>query len=291
MEGCEVVVKEYKGVVGDNKDILVSSITLNQQTGSVAQNGKLQLQATISPSTATNKSLRWSSSNPSVATVDQTGLVTAISAGTATITVAAQDGSNVKASCVVQVTGGGLDDGHYNPPVVNPPVVKPPTIQILYYIVNFDANGGENLSRKKMTLLQDDYLGILPKVERKNYSFIGWYTQPTGGMKVQQEMVFNASTTVFASWKEIVKPSKIIISSAKSKKAGRLELKWKKASMVKGYEVAYSTKLNFKSVKKKTVTRTSLTLKGLKKKITIMSRFVDIRLIPQVRKYMDHMER
>ena len=52
-----------------------------------------QLTATVSPSDATDKSVTWSSDAPDVANVDDTGLVTAHSAGTATITVTTADGS------------------------------------------------------------------------------------------------------------------------------------------------------------------------------------------------------
>ena len=58
---------------------------------------------TIAPENATNKSVTWSSNNQSVATVDQNGLVSAVAAGTAAITVTTQDGSKT-ATCNVTVT-------------------------------------------------------------------------------------------------------------------------------------------------------------------------------------------
>ena len=62
------------------------------------------LTANVLPSNATNKAVTWSSSNTSVATVDQNGKVTAKTAGTATITATAKDGSGKKGTCVVTVT-------------------------------------------------------------------------------------------------------------------------------------------------------------------------------------------
>lgn len=62
-----------------------------------------KLTATITPANATNKGLTWKSSNPSVATVDSNGNVTAVSAGTATITVTTTDGK-FTATCVVTVS-------------------------------------------------------------------------------------------------------------------------------------------------------------------------------------------
>lgn len=63
----------------------------------------VQATATISPSNATNKNVTWSSSNESVATVDQTGKITAISAGTAQISVTADDGG-ISAKVIINVT-------------------------------------------------------------------------------------------------------------------------------------------------------------------------------------------
>jgi uncharacterized protein YjdB len=67
------------------------SITQGDQTLEVGQT--IQLTAVIEPENATNKNVTWSSSNESVATVSETGLVTAISEGTADIRVTTEDGN------------------------------------------------------------------------------------------------------------------------------------------------------------------------------------------------------
>ena len=61
-----------------------------------------QLNATVLPNDAVNKNVTWSSSNPSVATVSSSGLVTAVARGTAIITVTTEDGG-YKATCTVSV--------------------------------------------------------------------------------------------------------------------------------------------------------------------------------------------
>lgn len=98
--------------VNEPATTLISSITLNMTNGTVVKDGTLKLNATTVPSNATNPTLLWSSNTPSVATVDQTGLVTAVSVGKATITVKAQDGSGVEASCIVEVTGVSNNDNN-----------------------------------------------------------------------------------------------------------------------------------------------------------------------------------
>ena len=82
---------------------LVTGITLNQTSATITEGETLQLTATVTPNNASNKTLKWSSNNTGVATVSASGLVTAKSPGTATITATAQDGSNKTATCSITV--------------------------------------------------------------------------------------------------------------------------------------------------------------------------------------------
>lgn len=84
--------------------ILVGSITLNQKEASIVEGNSLQLTATVSPADAENKALTWSTDNKDVATVDPTGKVTAVKAGTANIKVVPQDGGKASATCKITVT-------------------------------------------------------------------------------------------------------------------------------------------------------------------------------------------
>ena len=86
-------------------ETLVSSIKLNNTSIELDKGSTATLTATITPSNATIKNVIWESSNPQVAKVDQSGIVTALSAGTATITATAVDGSEVSTSCKVVVKG------------------------------------------------------------------------------------------------------------------------------------------------------------------------------------------
>ena len=80
----------------------VSGITLNKTALNLTIGASESLVATISPSNATNKDVEWTSSNTNVATVDTTGKVTGVSAGSATITVKTKDGAKI-ATCNVTV--------------------------------------------------------------------------------------------------------------------------------------------------------------------------------------------
>ena len=82
---------------------IVSGITLSESELTLNEGESAQLSATITPELANNKTLLWTSSNEAVAVVSETGKVTAISKGSAIITAKATDGSNVSASCVINV--------------------------------------------------------------------------------------------------------------------------------------------------------------------------------------------
>ena len=82
----------------------VSSISLNMSDVTIARTNRIKLACGINPATASNKKVRWVSSNPRVASVSGAGVVTGKAGGTAVITCIAKDGSGAQASCVVNVT-------------------------------------------------------------------------------------------------------------------------------------------------------------------------------------------
>jgi uncharacterized protein YjdB len=90
--------------------VAVTSVSLNQTSlNKQVGDPSVTLTATVSPSNASNKSVNWSTNNPSVATVSN-GVVTFVGAGSAVITVTTTDG-NKTATCNVTVTAASSGIG------------------------------------------------------------------------------------------------------------------------------------------------------------------------------------
>ena len=84
--------------------IPVTNIAMSEASISMQVEGTHQLNATVTPGNATNTDYVWASLDESIATVSESGLVTAIAVGGTTITATAEDGSGVYGSCIVTVT-------------------------------------------------------------------------------------------------------------------------------------------------------------------------------------------
>ncbi|WP_294081757.1 Ig-like domain-containing protein [Proteiniphilum sp. UBA5384] len=90
---------------GTSNSTPVTEITINKEKATLYKTESLEITVlSVLPEEADNKTMVWSSSNPAVAEVDQTGKVQAKSAGETTITVTAADESGVFASCKIVVT-------------------------------------------------------------------------------------------------------------------------------------------------------------------------------------------
>lgn len=89
-----------------DKIIAVTSVTLNSKEETISIGSATQLTATVSPTTATDQNVVWTSSNNSVAIVNEDGLVKGLSVGSANITASAGGKSAV---CAVTVTEKSVD--------------------------------------------------------------------------------------------------------------------------------------------------------------------------------------
>lgn len=129
----------------------VTGVSLNKTTTTLTVGDTETLTATVSPNDATDKSVTWSSDDTSVATVDPNGLVTAVGAGTANITVTTTDGSKT-ASCAVTVNAATVRSS-----------------------VTLNANGG-TINSGNITEYTEGTGATLPTdVTKDGYQFGGWY--------------------------------------------------------------------------------------------------------------------
>lgn len=162
-------------VVISPKIINVTGVTLNTYSWSGYIDDSIQLTATVNPSNATDKSVTWSSSNSSVATVNSNGKVTAVGAGNAYITVKTNDGGYT-ATCSV-------------------------TVSRKSFVIYFNANGG-TASASSMTCYVGQALGNLPSANKDYNNFKGWWTSSSGGSQITSSTVVNTEQdfTVYAHW-------------------------------------------------------------------------------------------
>lgn len=84
--------------------VAATTITLDKTTANLKEGETVELKATVGPENATDKSVTWTSSDDSVATVSKDGKVTAVKAGSVKITATAVSGKNVTAACDITVT-------------------------------------------------------------------------------------------------------------------------------------------------------------------------------------------
>ena len=139
--------------------------------------GTASMRVTFAPPETTDTAVTWSSTRPEVATVDQNGVVTGVSGGTASIIATSKN--NAKVTGALSVT------------------IRQP------YRLSFNANGG-SVTPNARTAYCDYAVGSLPTPTRDYHSFEGWFTEASGGTRVTENSVFSvkAGTTIYAHWKE-----------------------------------------------------------------------------------------
>ena len=161
-------------------EIVIEDIILNQTTGTLTEGETLTLYATINPEDANNPSLTWSSSDPSVATVDNTGKVTAIAPGTATITAKANDSSGVSASCEVTVT---------------------PASYVITYLIDGEVFLTDTLTRGSAISLPEE-------PTKEGYTFSGWgevpEVMPAKDMTIEGSFIVNKYLVTFKIGDEVI---------------------------------------------------------------------------------------
>lgn len=274
-----------------------SSITL--QTGE-----ELVLHAVLENLEEESVVFSWESSNTGIAAIDANGKITALREGWTTITATAfgtlqtqiqicvettyvrvmfdSAGGSMVSSQIIklgecpeepvepvktdyQFSGWYLGDEKYD-------FAKPLTENLTLtagweknkkpaYKITYRLNGGKN--HKSNPSQYDGGRVKLYNPSRKNYAFKGWYTDKKFKKKITI-IKDKKNITVYAKW-EKVKTGKAGIRSLKGRTGRKAVLNIKKVSGASGYEILYGTAKNMRGAKKTTSSRTSVTLKNLKK--------------------------
>lgn len=170
---CTVTVKKSK----------VTGVSLSNSAISLTVGNGTKLTATVSPSNATNKGVTWSSSNSSIATVDSSGNVRAISPGTATITVKTNDGGYT-ASCTVTVK-----EKVSNYVVIYTPIVQEGTGAILQYSVAVTKDGS-TFSDYSFIIYDGKKVGTTLSTVQYNNSVTSATVRLTNGSDVTATVVY-----------------------------------------------------------------------------------------------------
>lgn len=231
--------------------INVTSITLNPSRMTLEAGEQSNITATVLPSNATDKTVLWKSSNPSVATVDN-GTIKAVSNGTASVIATSIDGE-ISATCAVTVKC----IHNYQTSVT------PATTKSNGSIEEVCAKCGEKKSRTiyqisnvNLSKTSYTYNGKLRKpavsiIDTQGSSLINGrdyrvsypdITAQAGIYQVKIDFIGNYYGSVNKQFK--VLPKSISFTKVTPKKKG-IALKWKKTAADCSYEIAYSTSKKF----------------------------------------------
>ena len=156
----------------DDDPVLVTGISLSQSAITVPLNATHQLNATVEPWNATDRSVTWLSSDATIAAVDSLGGVTGTGVGTTTVVATTNDG-NHSAEAVVHVD--------------------------IFFTVTFVTDGGT--STDPQVLLSGEFVTRPPDPERTGYVFGDWFADDeyTSAWMFDLDTV-TEDTTLFASW-------------------------------------------------------------------------------------------
>ncbi|WP_167397393.1 cadherin-like beta sandwich domain-containing protein [Lysinibacillus mangiferihumi] len=174
--------------------VIVQPTNLQLQLGG----SPVALTATIFPANAGNQNVSWRSNNPTVATVDQNGMVTPKSAGVADIIVTTIDGSR---TATAQIT---VEQVVYsNEPTPSSAPIQEPVNDNDYspstpVNIIFHTNGGTVI--EPMEVIYNTKLSNLPIPTREGYRFAGWYQDKELTKPWDKGMLVKESFTLYAKW-------------------------------------------------------------------------------------------
>lgn len=237
--------KEDPPVVDET--VAVTGITLDQTTLSLKEGDQATLTATVAPENATDKTISWKSSDENVATVTD-GVVKALSGGTATITVTANDGSGVSASCAVTVESSlefalaATQLASLNEPRITPVLIVNGAED--YVVVGGHTTGfgrsttAERFSNGEWTTIQDNiYFDISAQVTLKDgRTLVAGGMRSGGGVgQIRSAAIYDPATNTFSSVSDmnvargmergaLLKDGKVLIAGNWYNDGGQIEI-------------------------------------------------------------------
>lgn len=213
----------------------VSRIELNESKVTLKKGDTKTLTATISPSNASDTSVKWTSSNSKVASVSA-GKVTAKASGIATISAVPKDGSNIAGTCKIMVP----------------------------YKIAYDTKGGINHKSNPSSYYNETVR--LQNPSKSGYQFKGWYTSSNYKTKVTEiKKGTKKNYKLYAKWAKVT-VGKTSIRKIDKPASTTLKTYYNSVSGAKGYQVVYDTNKKFQSKQSALSPTTVKTLKNLKSK-------------------------
>lgn len=191
-----------------DKIIHVTGVSLDQAEATIAAGDGIKLAAIIEPATATDQTVAWSSSDNKIAAVDNSGNVTAIAKGNATITATTND-SKKTASCKITVVDRGVE---ISKPVVSDitsisalvtGTAKPLGVKIKEVGICYSTSPSPTIENEKEVLFGENISSTLTKLTPNTTYYVRIYTIVDNSAKYGDQAMFTTKTTVEISIPQI----------------------------------------------------------------------------------------
>ncbi|QXE17570.1 Ig-like domain-containing protein [Clostridium sp. 001] len=202
--------------VSPSQTVNVTGVSLDKTSASLTEGDSLQLTAAVAPDNATNTKVDWSSSDKTVASVDENGKVTAVKAGTATITAVSEDNKDAKAQCTVTVTGNNTPK-----PIQITNLTKDSSFKLgddAKVSVKAENNSGKDQDESLIVALYDEGGKFINYVCGKQTIKNGDSSILTGIMKLPEEGIYKLKAFVWDSLESMNPLSDIIDIPVQSNK-------------------------------------------------------------------------
>ena len=173
---------------------ITDKIKLNKTKLKLKKGETYKLEATVLPDTISNKNVIWSSDDEDVATVDEDGLVSAVTTGEAVILAKSEENENIQAECKVTV--------------VDAPV--PETYTVIF-------KNDDKIVKEVSDIEEGSTIKLPSNPTKLGYTFEGWYTE--AGEKFTNNTKVKSDMTVYAKWTKKTSSSSSSSSSHKLNKS------------------------------------------------------------------------